>query len=155
MFRVRIGLLAVLAFLLPPGAVRAQGHIQAGVLTCKGGEGVGLIVGSKKAYQCIFKHANGQADEPYAATVTRVGLDIGITGQTTMSWLVLSAAPELQTGALRGTYAGASAGAAAGIGGGANLLVGGSAKSVTLQPLSVQGETGLNLAVGIAAMTLE
>jgi hypothetical protein len=34
------------------------------------------------------------------------------------------------------------------------VLVGGSRKSVSLQPLSVEGTAGINLALGIAGMTL-
>ncbi|MDX2205405.1 MAG: DUF992 domain-containing protein [Hyphomicrobiaceae bacterium] len=132
----------------------AQGTIEIGTLTCVGGEGVGLVVGSKKTYQCRFAPNGGGRPEGYEATVTKIGLDVGATGKSTMIWTVLAASQARRAGALAGTYAGAAADVAVGVGGGAKLLVGGSNNSITLQPLSVQGQTGLNLAVGVAGMTL-
>lgn len=142
---------AVLAAL--PAAVRAQSAIEVGNLTCTGGEGVGMILGSQKSFSCTFAGTGG-VRETYSATVTKIGLDIGVTGQTVMVWTVLAATQDLQPGVLAGNYAGASADASVGIGGGANILVGGSQQAITLQPVSVQGQTGLNLAVGVAGMVL-
>jgi hypothetical protein len=58
-------------------------------------------------------------------------------------------------GTLSNTYAGVSGDAAIGIGLGANVLVGGSNRSIALQPLSVQAEAGLNLALGVAGLELD
>jgi hypothetical protein len=146
--------LATLAVLGLATGAYAQGQIEAGTLTCKGGEGVGLILGSTKSYNCTFSPADGRRSEAYSATVTKVGLDIGVTGQTTMVWTVLSAANALGPRGLAGSYAGASADAALGVGVGAKVLVGGSQKSITLQPVSVQAQTGVNLAVGVAELVL-
>jgi hypothetical protein len=132
----------------------AQTQVEAGTLTCVGGEGVGLIVGSQKTYGCTFVSSSSQARESYDATITKIGLDVGITGRTTMIWTVLAASQDIRPGMLRGTYAGASADAAIGVGGGAKVLVGGSSRSIALQPVSVQGQSGVNLAVGVAGMTL-
>jgi hypothetical protein len=71
-----------------------------------------------------------------------------------MSWVVF-APGKLGPGALAGTYAGATAEATFAVGLGANVLVGGSQSSVALQPVSVQGQTGLNIAAGLAKFTLE
>lgn len=131
----------------------AQNNVAVGTLTCTGGEGVGLILGSQKSYRCSFS-ANAGPLENYTSTVTKVGLDIGITGETVMIWTVLAATDDVRPGMLAGSYAGAAAGASVGIGGGANVLVGGSSNSVVLQPVSIQGQTGLNIAVGVAGMTL-
>jgi hypothetical protein len=60
----------------------------------------------------------------------------------------------LSDGALAGTYLGASAEATAGVGAGANLLIGGSDDTISLQPLSVQGQTGLNAALGVSELIL-
>lgn len=150
----RTALLATLmtaALLIAPAA--AQSNVAVGTLTCTGGEGVGLILGSKKSYYCTFA-ANAGPGEEYSATVTKIGLDIGITGKTVMIWTVLAATSDVRPGMLAGGYAGAAADVSVGIGGGANVLVGGSSNSVVLQPVSVQGQTGLNLAVGVAGMTL-
>lgn len=134
--------------------VQAQAKVQVGTLTCVGGEGIGLLVGSKKSYHCRFAPTAGQWTEVYRATVTKIGLDVGVTGTTTMVWTVLAASMPRRGGALSGSYGGAAADVALGVGGGGKVLVGGSAKSIVLQPLSVQGQTGLNLAVGVAGMTL-
>src|SRR3972149_2351199 len=94
----------------------AQGKIEVGTLTCSGGEGVGLILGSKKAYGCTFAPSGGGRREAYSASVTKVGLDIGFTGKTVMVWTVLAAAQTLAPRALAGTYAGVVAGASVGVG---------------------------------------
>ena len=140
------------ALLLATGA-NAQAKIEAGTLTCSGGEGMGLILGSKKSYNCTFNPTSGPK-ESYRASVTKIGLDIGVTGKSVMVWTVLTSASPLKARALTGNYAGAAADVAVGVGGGAKVLVGGSQNSVTLQPLSVQGQTGLNLAVGVAELSL-
>jgi hypothetical protein len=134
--------------------VQAQAKVQIGTLTCVGGEGIGLVVGSKKAYHCRFAPTGGHWTEAYRATVTKIGLDVGVTGTTTMIWTVLAASQPTRGGALSGSYGGAAADVALGVGGGGKVLIGGSAKSIVLQPLSVQGQTGLNLAIGVADMTL-
>ena len=133
---------------------QAQSKAAVGNLTCTGGAGVGLILGSKKTYQCSFKPIDGGAAQRYSATVTKIGVDIGITGNTVIIWSVLAAGQQVQQGFLSGDYAGVAADAAIGVGGGAKVLVGGSSNSIVLQPLSVQGQTGVNLAVGVSGMTI-
>jgi len=71
-----------------------------------------------------------------------------------MSWAVLMPTEGPQRGALAGDYVGASGQVAVGVGVGGNVLVGGSNRSVTLQPFSVEGDTGINLAVGVSGMVL-
>ena len=132
----------------------AQAKLEIGTLTCVGGEGIGLVVGSKKAYQCQFTATGERRVETYEATVTKIGIDVDVTGQTTMIWTVLAASQPRRGGALAGIYAGAAADAAVGVGGGGKILVGGSDKSIILQPVSVQGQVGLNLAVGVTGMKL-
>ncbi|HUS95893.1 MAG TPA: DUF992 domain-containing protein [Hyphomicrobiaceae bacterium] len=143
-----------IAAMFTGAAAHAQNAVSVGTLTCTGGQGVGLILGSQKTYQCTFSPNNGRTVEEYRATVTKVGLDIGITGETVIVWTVLATTNTRQPGMLAGNYAGAAADAAIGIGGGAKVLVGGSSSSIVLQPLSVQGQSGVNLAVGIAGMSL-
>ena len=60
----------------------------------------------------------------------------------------------LAPGALAGEYVGATGSATVGVGAGANVLVGGSNRTISLQPLSVEGSTGLNVAGGIGAISL-
>jgi hypothetical protein len=149
-FSLVLGSIAALSLAQP---AHAQGKIAVGTLTCSGGAGVGLILGSKKSYQCTFESASGRREE-YGATVTKIGLDIGVTGTSVMVWTVLAATDALVPRALAGTYGGAAADVSVGIGGGAKVLVGGWQSSIALQPLSVQGQTGINLAVGVAELTL-
>ena len=130
-------------------------NVNAGTLTCKSKGGIGLIIGSKTTLSCSYKPAGKGAVRQYTGTVTKIGVDIGIKGPTTVIWGVLASSVELPEGALQGTYAGVSASVAVGLGAGANALVGGSRDSVVLQPLSVQGQTGLSIAVGITGLKLK
>jgi hypothetical protein len=95
----------------------AQAKIEIGTLTCVGGEGIGLVVGSKKAYRCQFTATGDQHVETYEATVMKIGVDLGVTGHTTMIWTVLAAAQPRCGGVLAGIYDGA-ADSAVGVGGG-------------------------------------
>jgi Protein of unknown function (DUF992) len=133
-------------------AAEARSGIKAGVLTCKIDGGVGYILGSAKDVHCKFKGKNGRV-EHYAGTMGRLGVDLGITGEGTLAWLVI-APGKLKAGSLAGNYAGVSAQATVGAGLGANVLVGGFKKSINLQPISVQGQTGLNAAAGLANLSL-
>jgi hypothetical protein len=132
----------------------AQAKIKAGTLTCTGGAGVGLILGSKKSYNCSYVSPSGKHSESYSASITKIGLDIGVTESSTMIWTVLASTDVPKRG-LAGNYAGASADVAIGVGGGAKVLLGGSNNSIALQPVSVQGQTGLNLAVGVAELSIQ
>ncbi|MFN0218141.1 MAG: DUF992 domain-containing protein [Hyphomicrobium sp.] len=135
-------------------ATAADAQIVAGTLTCKGGGSVGLIVGSKQDFTCVFNLAGPGGREGYVGTITKIGLDVGVTGESVLVWSVLSSTSKLPPNALVGDYAGVSAEAAVGIGAGANALIGGSNKSVVLQPISVEGQTGLNIAIGVAELSL-
>jgi hypothetical protein len=154
-----VGALAVLALVagaaLPVPAV-AQGvpHTKVGTLTCDISGGIGLIITSHKAVTCMYTPAGPGPREVYRGSITKFGLDIGATTGGEMVWAV-NAPTDLRFGALAGNYAGASGEATVGAGVGANVLVGGSDRTVTLQPVSVQGQAGLNLAVGVAGMNLE
>jgi hypothetical protein len=135
----------------PPAA--AQSYIKAGVLTCTVNPGIGLIVTSTKTMSCTFA-PDFRGPEFYSGRITRVGLDIGITGATVIVWAVLAQTTGFPVGALAGTYGGLSAEATVGVGLGANVLVGGSNRSFALQPLSVQGQVGLDFAVGVTELQL-
>jgi hypothetical protein len=131
----------------------AQNRTRVGVLDCDVSGGIGLIVGSRKAMNCTFTPANKGPREVYTGSIGRFGLDVGATAGGRMVWAVYAATAG-GPAALAGTYAGASGEASIVAGLGANVLVGGSNRTVALQPLSVQGQAGLNLAVGVAALTL-
>ena len=133
-------------------SLAASKGVKIGVLTCDVEGGVGMIIGSSKGVDCVFEGTIGQR-ERYTGSIGKLGLDVGVTGRGVMAWAVF-APGKLKAGALAGHYAGASAEASIAVGLGANVLVGGSDKSIALQPLSVQAQTGLNLAAGVASLRL-
>ena len=130
----------------------AQQGVTVGALTCEISGGLGLIITSSKEMNCFFTSAAGR--EPYYGTIRKFGLDIGATDQGILAWEVFAPSAGPKRGALAGDYAGVDASATIGAGAGANALVGGSGSSFTLQPLSIQAQTGLALAAGVASMTL-
>lgn len=145
---------AALAFasLLGIPDAQAQNRTRVGVLTCNVSGGIGLIVTSQKTTACTFRPRRGRI-EHYVGAIRKFGLDIGATRRGILTWAVLSGG-SLAPGALTGSYVGATAEATIGAGLGANVLVGGSNRSIALQPLSVSGQTGLNLALGVGDFEL-
>lgn len=145
---------AVLAFGLAPLPATAQptGYLEAGVLNCTVAGGTGFVFGSSKSLSCTFQA--GQRRESYRGTINKFGIDIGGTATGVISWGVFVSKGDLAPGGLAGNYGGVSGEATVGIGLGANALVGGSNRSIVLQPFSVGAQQGLNLAVGIAGLEL-
>jgi hypothetical protein len=143
---------AALAMVWAAPASAQRDRVQVGTMECSLSSSIGLVVGSQKNIACNFK-PNGGPPEAYAGTMTRVGLDIGFTGGGVIVWGVFTGTNRY-VGMLTGTYVGATAEASLAAGLGANVLVGGSNRSVALQPLSVQGQVGLNIAAGIGALEL-
>lgn len=141
-----------LATALTPPAEAQPARIQVGTLNCSLSSSVGLVVTSQRNVNCIFRSDNAP-DEAYAGTMTRVGLDVGVTTGGVIIWAVF-ANTNRYTGMLAGNYVGATAEASIAVGLGANVLVGGSNGSVALQPLSVQGQVGFDLAAGIGELKL-
>ena len=139
-------------FVLVAGAA-AQERTQVGQLTCDIAGGIGLVFGSQRTLDCTFTPSVGGAAEFYAGTLTKLGVDIGLTDRGAMVWLVY-APTSRSAGALAGSYGGATAEATVGAGVGANVLVGGSNRTVALQPVSLQGQSGLNVAAGVAGIEL-
>ena len=143
-------LLAAVAALAPPA--RAA-NVEVGVLTCKVSGGVGFVFGSTKDLDCVFEGLSGGKDR-YVGAINKFGLDLGFTGSSYIVWTVLAPSVAIPSGALAGNYGGVSAEATVGLGVGANALVGGSENAIALQPVSVQAQEGLNVAVGVAALSL-
>ena len=152
-FRLLMGAGLAAASLMVAGAAEAAPHgVRVGDLTCNVASGWGFIFGSSKDLHCTFR-GNGHA-EHYTGSISKFGVDIGYTGGEVLVWGVFAPTSDMRQGALQGDYAGASAQATVGIGLGANVLVGGLDKSIALQPLSVSGEKGLNVAAGIGSISL-
>src|SRR6185295_18327781 len=135
-----------LAMCLPAQAQRPTWE-QAGTLNCDVSGGIGFVVGSQRQVNCLFTPSYPAPPEQYVGTITKIGLDVGITGPGQLVWAVTMSTTR-RRGVLAGSYAGASAEVSAVVGLGANVLVGGNDRSVALQPLSVQGGTGINVAAG-------
>ena len=137
------------------GAVAQQPlqPVKVGVLECRGGASVGFVVGSVTHLGCVF-HADSLPEDRYVATIRKVGVDLGITQESALAWGVYAPVARLGPGDLSGNYAGAQGSASVGVGLGGNVLIGGSANSIALQPLSVQGQVGLNVAAGLESLEL-
>lgn len=153
MIRALIIVLALAAGLAASAPASAQSRIAAGVLECRGAPSTGLIIGSVQNFSCLFRPLSGPP-QMYQGQIRKLGLDIGVTDRSVIIWTVFAPTQVVGPGALAGGYVGVSAGAAVGLGVGANALVGGLNNSFALQPLSVEAQTGLNVAVGVAAFEL-
>ena len=142
-----------LAALFAGPAANAQTRVEVGILNCSASSSTGYIIASTKYLRCHFKRQG--RDEYYRGTVSKFGLDIGSTKQTAISWAVLAPTANLPPRSLNGNYGGVGAEATAGLGVGANALLGGSSRSIILQPLSVQAQKGgFNLAAGVQSLEL-
>ncbi|ETR77022.1 hypothetical protein X566_04820 [Afipia sp. P52-10] len=150
-----IALLATAALVATaiPSLVAAQSRVKTGVLECRGGPSVGLVVGSATTMDCVYR-GDDRFEDRYIGTIRKVGLDIGITQETGLAWAVFAPTGRIGPGDLSGNYGGVSGSAAVGVGLGANALVGGSNNSLALQPLSLQGQVGLNVQAGLQGLEL-
>jgi len=141
------------AVALPIPAAAQANRTKVGTLTCDISGGIGLIITSKKDLTCMFTPSQPGPREVYVGSITKFGLDLGATAGGEMVWAVF-APTNRKFGALAGDYGGATAEATVGVGLGANVLVGGSDRTVALQPVSVQGQAGLNVAAGVTDLRL-
>jgi hypothetical protein len=152
---VLAGVAALAAAVSMSAPAQAQARVKVGTLACEMSGGVGMVVTSRKELLCHFSPTvRGWRGETYVGSITRVGLDLGATTGGRLLWGVY-APTRAERYALAGAYGGASAEATVGGGLGANVLLGGNNRTVALQPLSVQGQTGLNVAAGIAGLELQ
>lgn len=145
--------IAALTAIAGASAQQPSQRVQVGVLECRGGASVGFIVGSVTHLGCVLR-ANGLPEDRYIATIQKVGIDLGITQESALTWGVYAPVERLGPGALSGNYAGAQGSATLGVGVGGNVLVGGSDNTIALQPLSVQGQVGVNIAAGLESLEL-
>jgi Protein of unknown function (DUF992) len=131
----------------------AQSAVKVGTLTCNVASGFGFIFGSSRALNCTYSGVGGQL-EHYTGSITKFGADIGYTSGGVIVWTVVAPVAVMRPGALAGNYGGVTASATFGVGLGANVLIGGANNTIALQPLSIEGNTGLNVAAGIGGITL-
>jgi len=147
--------LALGALTLAAPARAADTTVKTGMITCHVSSGWGFVFGSTRDLRCIYQASGGGRVENYTGKISKFGVDIGYLQSGVLVWAVLAPSTDLKAGALTGDYGGVTAGAAAGVGGSANVLIGGSTKSISLQPVSVEGDKGINVAAGIAAISLK
>lgn len=126
--------------------------VNVGSLNCNISGGVGFVFGSSKTMSCLFTRADGTV-EAYNGQINKYGIDLGFTKEAHMIWLVF-APGNVAPGTLAGNYGGVTADVAIGYGVGANVLLGGGNGQIALQPLSVDGSIGLNIAAGVAQISL-
>ena len=144
--------LGVVGGVLGFGTPAAAQSVKAGIMTCNVAGGFGFIFGSSRAVNCTFA-PDGVAPQHYVGAINKFGVDIGYVEGAVMAWAVLAPTNNPGPGLLAGTYVGATGSASVGVGVGANVLFGGG-NSISLQPLSIEGNKGVNVAGGIAEMTL-
>ena len=158
MFKLRIALVLfalTTAYISPAVAQTAQGT-NVGRLSCTMSPSIGLIIGSRQRVSCRFAPSGPyHPTETYVGVINSIGLDIGITAGGAMAWSVFAPTTGPMPGGLAGTYVGASGAIGVGVGVGANLLFGGTGRSIALQPLSVEGSVGINLSLGVSGLTLQ
>jgi hypothetical protein len=141
---------------LSAGLMASPAHaagVKVGTLTCDVESGWGNVLGSQKDLSCVLKSVNGKQSY-YTGDITKLGIDVGYTQGGVMVWTVVAPSKDLREDALEGSYGGLTAGATAVVGGNLNVLVGGFDKSITLQPLSIEGNNGLSLTAAVGAMQL-
>jgi uncharacterized protein DUF992 len=147
-------LVALAVVCVSPAAAQAPQGTSVGVLTCKMAPSIGLIFGSRQRMACRFVPNGPYPPEAYVGVMNTIGLDVGITAGGAMAWGVFAPTAGPMRGGLAGTYVGASGAIGVGVGVGANLLFGGTGRSIALQPLSVEGSVGINLSLGVSGLTL-
>jgi Protein of unknown function (DUF992) len=146
--------LAAIFVLSPAYAQTSPPGTNVGTLTCKMAPSIGLVFGSRQRMACRFAPNGAFPPEAYVGVMNSIGLDIGITAGGIMAWGVFAPTTGPMRGALAGTYVGASGAIGVGVGVGANLLFGGTGRSIALQPLSLEGSVGVNLSLGVSGLTL-
>jgi hypothetical protein len=146
----------IVPLMLPSEAAAdpARRASQVGTLVCAMGPRVGLLVGSRQRLKCQYTQVRSGRVENYSGRITRFGLDLGVTVRGIMRWRVLARTRGQQNGALSGQYVGASGDVSLGVGIGGKFLIGGTRRSIMLQPVSVVGKVGVNLAVGVTGLNL-
>jgi hypothetical protein len=153
---VLAGALLSLAAAIPlASGAAADGGVKAGWLKCDVAGNVSFIFGSSRDISCVYTPNASQRADRYTGSIKKFGVDIGYETSGVIIWGVIAPTNDVGAGALAGDYGGVSAAVAAGYGVGANALIGGSSNSIVLQPLSVEGIQGLNIAGGIAVLSLK
>jgi len=157
MFRARLllALLALPAFIVGPADAQApQNWTQVGMLTCKLNPSIGFVIAGHQSMECRYVPSANGPPQAYQGAINTVGVDLGISAGGVLGWAVLAPTSGIPAGALAGEYVGASGDLGIGLGAGANVLIGGSSRTVALQPVSLEGSIAVNVALGVSALKL-
>jgi len=147
-------MMAAIGLCVPSAHAQDKATVRAGYLTCHVASGWGFVFGSSRDVKCAYARDKNYT-EYYTGSITKFGADIGYLSSAVILWAVVAPTSNLNPGALAGHYGGATASVALGVGAGANVLVGGFKTSIALQPVSIEGQNGLNVAAGIAELSLK
>ena len=154
-YRLLLAPFALVATLAMPAAAQApQSWTQVGALSCQVDPNVGFIIVGSQSMRCLFTPNTSQEREAYAGALNTVGLNVGISAGGVLGWAVFAPTAGLPHGALAGEYVGVSGDVGISLGAGANVLLGGSNRTVALQPISLQGSIALNVVAGVSSLKL-
>jgi Protein of unknown function (DUF992) len=145
---------AAAAALMAATSTGLKANVEAGGLSCRSAGGVGYVVGSTLNFECVFTPSVGGPTHHYVGVIRRVGVDLGFTQNVSLGWVVFAPTGVIHPGDLAGNYGGVQGNASVGIGVGANALVGGSNNTFSLQPVSAEAQSGLNVSAGVAGLEL-
>ena len=153
--RLLLATLALAAMLSVPAAAQApQSWTQVGSLSCKVNPNIGFIIVGHQPMECLFTPNTQSPPQAYDGAINTVGLNVGISAGGVLGWAVFAPTTGVPAGALAGDYVGVSGDIGIGVGAGANVLLGGSGRTIALQPLSLQGSVALNVVLGVSSLKL-
>ena len=153
--RLLLALFVLPALIAGPAAAQApRNWTQVGMLTCKLNPSIGFVLAGHQSMECSYVPAPNGPAQAYQGAINTVGVDLGITAGGVLGWAVLAPTSGIPAGALAGEYVGASGDLGIGLGAGANVLIGGSGRTVALQPVSLEGSIAVNVALGVSALKL-
>ena len=136
----------------PADAQSPPSWTQVGMLRCVVNPSIGFIIAGHQSMECRFTQNGPNPPQAYEGALNMVGLNIGISAGGVFGWAVFAPTVGIPAGALAGDYGGASGDI--GLGVGANVLVGGSGRTFTLQPVSLEGSVAVDVALGVSALKL-
>jgi hypothetical protein len=146
---------AAAALLMTAAPTGVQANVEAGGLTCHSAGGVGFVVGSVLNLECVFVPSTGGPAHHYVGVIRRYGVDLGVTKDVALGWVVFAPTGVIHPGDLAGAYGGVQGNASVGVGVGANAMLGGSNYTFALQPVSAEGQIGLNVSAGVTGLELQ
>jgi len=142
---------------VPAFAGHSSAGTKIGILTCDAvpGSKLNLLVHSTTDVECTFNSTAGEGTEHYVGeTGVGFGIDLKWDSESHLVFTVFAAEGSGSNKLSSGKYVGVGAEAAAGLGLGAHALVGGSNKSVSLQP-AIQAGVGVGASAGLTYLYLQ